>query len=140
MKNELVYEPLPYYSINEVRQIIKTGSIEDIRILPFSVGEYAKNWKEAQDICVELSTHEDELVRASTAMGFAYIARTKRKLEKHIVKPILLKLLRECIEYKWMVIDALSDIKIFMKWNIGERAIKKYNNKWYTPPLRITKR
>ena len=98
-------------------------------ILLFVVGEYVNNWKVAQDICVKLSTHENERVRANAGMGIAYVARTKGKLEKHIVKPILLKLLRECTgENKYIVIDAISDLKIFMKWNIGEKIIKKLQN------------
>jgi hypothetical protein len=125
----MVYKPLPHYSIDEIKKIISTGTIEDMIILPLAVGENENNWKIAQDICVELSAHEDERVRSNAALGFAYIARTKGKLEKHIVRPILLKLLRECVEYKYNVIDAISDIKIFMKWNIGEKIIKRYENK-----------
>ena len=124
----MVYKPLPHYSINEIREIMHTGTIEDIIVLPLAVGENEINWKIAQDICVELSEHEDERVRANAALGLAYIGKTKGILEKHIVKPVILKLLRECIEYKCLVIDAISDLKIFMKWNIGEKAIKKYKS------------
>jgi hypothetical protein len=127
MYKKLIYEPLPQYNINEIRQILNTGTIEEIRILPLSVGEYVENWKEAQDICVKLSKHEDEEVRANAARGLGYIARTRRKLEKHIVKPILLKLLNECTGIaKEYVMDAISDVNIFMEWNLGEKAIKRY--------------
>ena len=95
MENKMIYKPLPHYTVDKIRHIINIGAIEDIIILPLAVGMHEKNWKHAQDICVELSMHEDERVRANSALGFAYIARTKGTLEKHIVKPILLILLHE---------------------------------------------
>ena len=128
----MVYKPLPYYTINEIRQIINTGIIEDIRILPLSVGEYVENWKEAQDICIEFSVHKDEEVRANAARGLGSIARRMKKLEKNIVKPILLKLLDDCMEYDPIIIayiiEGIGDINFFMKWNIGKNAMRKYES------------
>ncbi|MBU5363403.1 hypothetical protein KQI58_20480 [Enterococcus raffinosus] len=120
-----IYHPLPEISNKEIEQIFQTGSIEELMVLPLSVGEYHSNWKRAQDICVELSKHTDEKVRANSALGIAYIARTKGKLEKHIVKPVLLELLNNCSEYRWRVIDSIQDINIYMNWTIGEKAISR---------------
>lgn len=122
-KMKRIYRPLTEVNAEEIKRILQVGTIEEMIILPLSVGQYHRNWKTAQDICVELSNHTDERIRANAALGLAYIARTKGKLEKHIVKPVLLKLLKECREYRWRVIDSIQDINIFMKWNIGEKTI-----------------
>lgn len=106
---ERKYQSLPKYNDEEIKRVLQTGTLEEMIMLPISVGAYHKNWKVAQDICVELSDHIDERVRTNAALGFAYIARTKGKLEKHIVKPVLFKLLRECNEYKWRVVDSIQD-------------------------------
>lgn len=110
-----LYQSLPEFDDKEIRRILQFGSIEELTILPLSVGEYHANWKTAQNICVELSNHSDEQVRANSALGLAYIARTKGKLEKHIVKPILLEILRNCSEHRDRVIDSIQDVNIFME-------------------------
>lgn len=118
-----LYQSLPEFDDKEIRRILQFGSIEELTILPLSVGEYHANWKTAQNICVELSNHSDEQVRANSALGLANIARTKGKLEKHIVKPILLEILRNCSEHRDRVIDSIQDVNIFMEWSIEEKAI-----------------
>ena len=122
---ERKYCPLPKFSMEEAKIILDSNNIEDLILLPLSAGTYFTNWKAAQDICIKLSAHADERVRANVALGLAYTARTKGKLEKHIVKPVLLKLLRECNEYRWRVLDAIGDINFFMHWHIGVKAISK---------------
>lgn len=121
-----IYHPLPEINDKKIDQILQSSSIEELMILSLSVGEYHANWKRAQDVCVELSKHNDEKVRANSALGIAYIARTKGKLEKHIVKPVLLELLNNCSEYRWRVIDAIQDVNVFMNWHIGEKAINRF--------------
>lgn len=113
-----IYKPLERLSDNEIDRILESGEINELIVLPLSIGEYHHNWKYAQDICVKLSEHEDARVRSNAVLGLAYIARTKRMLEKHIVKPVVIKELRENKEYQWRIIDAIDDINIFMKWNI----------------------
>lgn len=120
-----IYKPLPRVSDKEIERIIEEGTIEEIIVLPLSIGEHHPNWKVAQDICVQLSNHNDERVKANAALGLAYIARTKHKLEKHIVKPVLLKLLRECNGYNWRIIDSIEDINLYMSWNIGFKSLSR---------------
>lgn len=122
----MTYRALPRISDEEMKRIMESGTLEELIVLPLSIGEYYPNWKVAQDLCVNLSEYCDERVRSNAALGLAYIARTKNKLEKHIVKPVLLKLLCECCEYKWRIIDAIQDVNTFMKWHIGEKAMKRF--------------
>ncbi len=119
------YQPLSVLSDVEISEVLSCGSIDDIATLPFSVGMNHPNWKIAQDICVALTFHESPRVRANAILGLSYIARTKGKLEKHIVKPIILRELRENMEFKWRIIDAIEDINLFMKWRLADSVVQK---------------
>lgn len=125
MTEKRVYKPLEDLSNQQLNEILDRKRIDELIPLPLSVGEYHINWKYAQDLCAKLSEHENPLIRANAILGFAYIARTKGMLEKHIVKPIVLKELRDNQEYNWRIIDAIHDINLFMKWKIGANAIKE---------------
>ncbi|CRK84580.1 hypothetical protein [Neobacillus massiliamazoniensis] len=118
-----IYKPLEEFSNDQIRDILNRNVIDELITLPLSVGEYHINWKYVQDICARLSEHENPLIRANAVLGFAYIARTKGMLEKHIVKPIVLKELRENQKFNWRIIDAINDINLFMNWKIGAKSI-----------------
>lgn len=121
---ERIYKPLQILSEDEIERILLDDNIQELIALPLSVGETFPQWKFAQDLCVNLSEYPDPRVRANSILGLAYIARTKGKLEKYIVKPVILRALREETEYKWRIIDALKDINLFMGWNIGAKKLK----------------
>ncbi|WP_405111548.1 hypothetical protein MHH28_02895 [Paenibacillus sp. FSL K6-1217] len=123
MDEKRIYKPLDDLSSEEIIERLKRNDAADLLTLPLSVGEYHSNWKFAQDICAQLADHESAAVRANAVLGFAYIARTKGQLEKHIVKPIVLRELRENKEYEWRILDSIEDINFFMKWKIGKRII-----------------
>ncbi|GGI11572.1 hypothetical protein [Gottfriedia solisilvae] len=124
MDEKRIYKPLEEYSNDQIKEIFKRNNFEELARLPLSLGMIHTNWKFAQDICVMLSMNESALIRANAVLGFAYIARTNGKLEKHIIKPIVLKELRENHEYNWRIIDAIDDINLFMKWRISK--VQKY--------------
>lgn len=120
-----IYRPLQEHSDQEINNILKSEDRDLLMRLPLSVGEYHPNWKFSQDICAELSNHLDPAIRANAVLGIAYIARTKGKLEKHIVKPIVLKELRDNKEFEWRINDSIDDINLFMKWNLGKNSRNK---------------
>ncbi|MEK4852857.1 hypothetical protein NST04_23600 [Paenibacillus sp. FSL H7-0756] len=121
LKSSRIYTPLNELTSEEIKDRLKRNDAADLLTLPLSVGEYHSNWKFAQDTCAQLADHESAAIRANAVLGFAYIARTKGQLEKHIVKPLVLRELRENKEYKWRILDSIEDINLFMKWNIGNR-------------------
>lgn len=87
----------------EVEELLIYGSIEELLILSLALGEHFPDWKYAQDVCLRLAEHPSDKVRANACLGLAYIARTKQSLEKHLVKPILLRELRAQTEFRWRV-------------------------------------
>lgn len=119
--SELVYKPLEPLSKLEIQERLKRGKEDELALLPLSVGEYGENWKEAQAVCLKLIEHNNPAIRANAALGLAYIARNHRMLDKRIVKPYLLKELRENQEFKWRIRDAISDINMFMGWNLASK-------------------
>lgn len=115
------YEPLPEFNIEQTRIILEYGAIEDLIVLPLSAGSNCSNWKTAQDICLRLADHEDDRVSSNAIMGLAYVARNHKKLEKHLVKPALIKARREHKEYLWRIQDAIEDINCSLNWNISNK-------------------
>ena len=121
---EKIYRSLPVVTEKaQVLEIVKNGTQEDLMLLPLSLGEYFPDWKFAQDLCLELAGHEDAAIRGNAVLGLGYIARTKGRLEKHLVKPIILRELRENLAYKWRVEDAIQDINLFLKWNLANKHL-----------------
>lgn len=118
---ERIYKALEEYSEDVIKNLLRRGQTEELIRLPLSVGFYHPNWKFAQDVCIRLAQHDDPRIRANSVFGLAHIARTKGKLEKHIVKPILLNELRNNLEYQGIILDAISDINLFLKWNMAAK-------------------
>ncbi|APO44595.1 hypothetical protein BS614_11700 [Paenibacillus xylanexedens] len=66
-----------------------------------------------------LQKYSDPAIRDNGVLGLAYIARTKENLEKHKVKPIILKELKQNHQNEGRVKDAIDDVNLYMKWEIG---------------------
>ena len=118
---ERIYKPLEYLNNEDIDKVIARNDINEMSRLSLSVGMNHTNWKYAQEVCEKLSKNENANVRANAILGFSYIARIHGRLEKHIVKPIILKELRENKEYEWRIIDSINDINLFLKWNLGKK-------------------
>lgn len=116
---EFLYEPLVPISLELAQKQLKNGNENELLFLPLRVGEYFTSWNSAQDICLKLMEHSNPAIRANAALGLSYIARNHGKLNKRIVKPYLLKELRENKEFNWRIRDAIEDINLFMGWNLA---------------------
>jgi hypothetical protein len=118
----LLYRPLPVYSDkSEVTAAIARNSGDEIILLPLAIGQSFPDWKFAQDTCLKLTEHPDNKVSSNACLGLAYIARTHGRLEKHLVKPVLLRELKRQIEMKWRIEEAISDINLYLKWNLASK-------------------
>ena len=118
-----IYRPLEDITYEEALRILESGTLEERILLPLRAGEMMVDWKQAQTICIKSFESDDSTVRANAALGLAYIARTKGQLEKHLVKPLLVKELRENIENRWRIIDAITDINYYLGWHLEEKAL-----------------
>jgi hypothetical protein len=121
-----IYRALPLlHRKDEIERLLSSGTIEELLILSLAVGENYPDWKYAQEICLRLAEHPNDQVRANACLGLAYIARTKQRLEKHLMKPILLRELRCQREFRWRIEDAIEKINRYLKWNLA----RKYEDK-----------
>ncbi|RRJ66032.1 hypothetical protein EHV15_26285 [Paenibacillus oralis] len=116
-----VYKHIEALSDEEIKDKLKRNELEELIYLPLSVGLYHHNWKVAQDICLNLAQHNNARVRASAIFGLAHISRTKGQLDKRLVKPIILRELRENKEHKGTILDAIGDINLFLKWDLARK-------------------
>lgn len=124
----LIYRPLPIlHDKEEIERSLIFGTMEELLILPLAVGENFPDWKYAQDICLRLAEHSSDKVRANACLGLAYVARTKQRLEKHLVKPVLLRELRCQTEFRWRIEDAIEDINHHLKWHLAHKSMENYD-------------
>ncbi len=122
--SNLIYCPLPIYRDRaQIEALLNCGNIEELMILPLAVGADFPDWKYAQDLCLRLAEHPDHRVRANSCLGLAYIARTQERLEKHLVKPVLLRELRTSVDslIKGRIQDAISDINNYLQWDLAHK-------------------
>jgi len=110
-----------YNSREEVEELLTWGSMEELLSLSLALGEHFPDWKYAQDVCLRLAEHSSDQVRANACLGLAYIARTKQRLEKHLVKPILIRELRCQTKLRWRIEDAIGDINFYLKWRLARK-------------------
>lgn len=121
----MLYKPLDEITYDEALKLLNSEDETELLLLPLRAGEHITEWHQAQDICIRLMEYPSENVRANAALGLAYTARTKGKLDKRIVKPYLLRELRENKEYRWRIVDAINDINLYLGWNLAEKALQK---------------
>ena len=120
----MIYRSLKNYDNEQIKTILNNRNSDELILLPLSVGFYCNDYGKAQNICIKLIENENPLVRANAILGLAYIARNHKKLNKRIVKPYILKELRENKEYNWRIIDAVNDINLFLNWNLGSKFLQ----------------
>lgn len=123
---KMIYqEPQPVLDQEAVDAIAK-DDIERLRILPIQLGFNHENWRFIQDVCVRLSEHRDPWVRSNSLLGLSYAARFRGRVEKNIVKPVLLRALRdEDARVASVARDAIDDINRLMRWRIGGAKKRK---------------
>jgi hypothetical protein len=122
----LKYRPLPEIESREqARAILASGDPEDIKLLPLSVGDQCPESEKvfAQELCLEVANSEDAATRSNAILGLAYIARRHKWLDKRLVKPYILRELRENKEFNWRIVDAIEDINRYLGWRLAHKKI-----------------
>ncbi|NBI11824.1 hypothetical protein D1641_17805 [Colidextribacter sp. OB.20] len=105
-------------------QILRSGSNKEKAELAMALGFDCPDYGFAQSMCIQLLQAEDEIVRGNAIIGLAHIARRFGKLDKRVVKPYLLRELRENIKCKDFIADAVHDINMYLGWSIADRRYK----------------
>ena len=110
----------------EAMDAIARDDVERLVRLPIDLGFNHENWRFIQDVCVRLSEHRDWRIRANSLQGLVCAARFRGHIEKNIVKPVLLRGLKdEHPDVQSTAIDAIEDINLLMGWRIGNAKHQK---------------
>lgn len=129
MSEKRIYKQLPAHSSQaDILEVLHSDDVEQLRLLAFSVGQNYHDGQFAQKVCLELAEHTDAVVRANACLGLAYIARTKGTLDKRLVKPVLLRELRNQTEMNWRIVDAINDINHYLGWNLAHKHVGSPHN------------
>jgi len=104
----------------EVVDALNGDDLDVVRLIPIRLGFNHENWKFIQDVCVRLSEHRDPQVRSNSLLGLSYAARFRGRVEKNVVKPVLLRGLKDSDPVvAGTAQDAIDDINRLMGWRIG---------------------
>lgn len=126
MEPERIYEAPKATTEREVLDAIARDDVERLLMIPIELGFHHENWRFIQDIGVRLSGHADPRVRANALFGIEYAARFRGRLEKNVVKPVLLRALRDndpqVSERARETIEAVNHL---MGWNIAGATRQK---------------
>ena len=118
-------EPQPI-SEKEVFDAIRQDDVERLMRIPIELGFHHDDWRFIQDISIRLSDHADPRVRRNSLFGIEYAARFKGRVEKNVVKPVLLRALNDPDgEVSDMARETIDAVNHLMGWNIGGAARQK---------------
>ena len=120
------YSALPTIESREhATAILASGDPEEIKLLPLAVGGQCSESDKvfAQGLCLDIANLEDAATRANAILGLAYIVRRHKWLDKRLVKPYILRELRENKEFNWRIVDAIEDINLYLGWRLAHKRI-----------------
>jgi hypothetical protein len=121
----LYEEPQPI-SEREVFDAIRRNDVERLLMIPIELGFHHENWRFIQDISVLLSEHSDPRVRANALLGIEYAARFRARVEKNIVKPVLLRALGDAdSDVSSRARETIDAVNHLMGWKIGGAGRQK---------------
>lgn len=126
MEPRRIYEEPQPISEKEVFEALEKDDVERLLLIPIELGFHHENWRFIQDISVRLSEHPDPRVRANALFGFEYAARFKGRVEKNIVKPVLLRALADSDPVvSQRAQETIEAINHLLNWRIGGAARQK---------------
>ena len=97
--------------------IIARGDPQDMLYVPIVVSLDPPDLEWAQGICIRLSSHEHEDVRANAVHGFGHLARICGELDEARVRPIIEAALNDPSDIvRAAAGDAASDTGMFLDW------------------------
>ena len=127
-----IYEEPREITEEEVFDAIEQDDIERLIRIPIRLGFHHENWKFIQDISIRLTEHPNANVRANAFLGIHYAARFRGRIEKNVVKPVLLRGLRDPDPSVAMrAQDTIDEVNHLLKWNIGGARRQKNIEKRY---------
>ncbi|WP_226661178.1 hypothetical protein [Microbulbifer aggregans] len=132
--SKLIYQDIHTneFSDSEIWEAIRSNDVESLTLIPLKLAFCHDNWRFVQDIGVQLSDHDNENVRGNAVRSFAYTAMNHGRVEKRVVKPVLLRALKDNSDWvKACAQETIDDVNRFMGWRIGTAKETKAKEKRY---------
>lgn len=122
MNKQFKYEIIEQLSKEGIEEAISRDNSKELLYAVLSVALYSEDSEYAEKICIQLSKHKNFNVRGNAILGFSHIARIHEKLNENLVKPIILKALKDEDEYvRGHAEDVKEDIEHWLNWNFENR-------------------
>lgn len=126
MEPQRIYEDPKACTEEEVFDTIERDDVERLLMIPIELGFHHENWRFIQEIGGRLSEHSDPRVRANALFGIEYAARFRGHLEPNIVKPVLLRALRDSDpDVRSRAEETIEAVNFLMGWNLVGAAGRK---------------
>ena len=109
----------------DAEAIIVRDDPEDVLYVPIVVSLNPPDCAWAQEICIRLSSHPHEDVRANAVLGFGHLARICGALDEARVRPIIESALNDpSPRVRGAADNAASDTGMFLDWLFPPREDK----------------
>lgn len=104
----------------DVEVVIARNDPAEVLYVPLVVSLDPPDCNWAESICARLASHPHKQVRANAILGLGHLARTCRKLNGEIVRPIIERAFRdESPEVRTHAQSTADDIEAYLGWKIG---------------------
>ncbi len=118
-----VYVPIPKFAKAEMKKALVENDIEKLIHIPLFASLYYKDRNFAEEVCIRLASHSNNNIKGNAIEGFEHIARIDKNLNEEIIKPIIIKALKDENEFVRDKAEWTKDAtKQFLKWKY-----KKWN-------------
>ena len=105
----------------DIEAVIERNDPDELLYAPIVVAMDPPESAWVESVCVRLSSHVNQQVRANAVLGFGHLARTCRCLDKTTVLPIIVTALSDPDDsVRGQARCAADDIRQFLGWDVSE--------------------
>ena len=107
-------------SIEDVEAAITRNQPDELLLAVLSAALHGHDLEWAQGVCQRLAAHEHFNVRGNAILGFGYLARIHRRMDRSVVLPLVEGGLVDSHEYvRGQAHAAADDIVHFLGWSVS---------------------
>ncbi len=117
---KLVFDTLPPLTDKEIAAAVGRNVVEELQVVVVSAALYTDNLEFVQNLCVQLASHPNAIVRGNAILGFGHLARRFPRLDESVVRPIIEDGIRSNIDYiRGQAFDAAEDAEHYLGWKFA---------------------
>lgn len=114
------FQDLDNISRDDVNAALFRNDPAELQFVPITLALTYTDNTFAQEVCIQLSTHNDRMVRGNAVTSLGYLARRFRTLDEQLVKPVIeAALLDRDDTIRELAGSAADEIHQFLHWEIA---------------------